>query len=152
MATEPSFNDLEKSFITSLGHTILESPQAFKILTRRTFLCSCRLYKDFVASCFSAAMPDLAIMSPLRMNNWQVSPSFKGGRDYNRMRRTIRRYARTHLSQKQGPLFERNTDENLRDLSIDRLMHAWLQDSEFYWTPDDLSVIGDIGEPIDEEV
>ncbi|KAM3150594.1 hypothetical protein ABEW05_009054 [Botrytis cinerea] len=149
---EPSFSDLEKSFITSLGHTVLEHPQGFKILTRRTFLCSSLLYKDVVAGCFSAAMPDLAVMSPLWVDSWQTSPAFKGGRDYNRMRRTIRQYARTHLSQKQGPLFEHNTEENLKDLSIDRLMHNWLQNSEWYWTPDDLSVIGDIGEPIDQEV
>ncbi|KAM0165388.1 hypothetical protein ACHAPG_000057 [Botrytis cinerea] len=44
---------------------ILEHPQGFKILTRRTFLCSSLLYKDVVAGCFSAAMPDLAVMSPL---------------------------------------------------------------------------------------
>ncbi|CCD56559.1 hypothetical protein BofuT4_P143670.1 [Botrytis cinerea T4] len=105
-----------------------------------------------ILSCFSAAMPDLAVMSPLWVDSWQTSPAFKGGRDYNRMRRTIRQYARTHLSQKQGPLFEHNTEENLKDLSIDRLMHNWLQNSEWYWTPDDLSVIGDIGEPIDQEV
>ncbi|KAF7882720.1 uncharacterized protein EAF02_006083 [Botrytis sinoallii] len=58
---DPGFTDLEKSFITSLGHTVLEHPQAYKILTRRTFLCSCRLYKDVVAACFAAAMPDLLL-------------------------------------------------------------------------------------------
>ncbi|TGO57438.1 hypothetical protein BOTNAR_0201g00250 [Botryotinia narcissicola] len=68
------------------------------------------------------------------------------------MRRTIRRYARTHLSQKQGPIFERTRDADLHDLSIDRLMHSWMQDVEWYWTPKDLSAIGDIGEPIDQDV
>ncbi|TGO57437.1 hypothetical protein BOTNAR_0201g00240 [Botryotinia narcissicola] len=66
---DPGFTDLEKTFITSLGHTVLEHPQAYKILTRRTFLCSCRLYKDIVAACFSAAMPDLAVMSPLWLDS-----------------------------------------------------------------------------------
>ncbi|TGO33484.1 hypothetical protein BHYA_0244g00210 [Botrytis hyacinthi] len=149
---DPGFTDLEKSFITSLGHTVLEHPQAYKILTRRTFLCSCRLYKDIVAACFSAAMPDLAVMSPLWIDSWVPSPYYEGGSYYNRMRRTIRRYARTHLSQKQGPIFERTRDADLRDLSIDRLIHSWLQDVEWYWTPNDLSVIGDIGEPINQDV
>ncbi|TGO46385.1 hypothetical protein BCON_0328g00010 [Botryotinia convoluta] len=166
---DPGFTDLEKSFITSLGHTVLEHPQAFKILTRRTFLCSCRLYKDVVAACFSAAMPDLAVMSPLWMDSWVTSPYYEAGPDYNRlvfhesrmwsglieqhrMRRTLRRYARTHLSQKQGPIFERTREADLKDISIDRLMHSWLQDVEWYWTPNDLSVIGDIGEPINQEV
>lgn len=68
-----------------------------------------------------------------------------------RIRRTIKRYASSHLSQKQGPLFERNQDSDQQNLSIDRLMHSWLQDSEWYWSPDDPNVIGDIGEPMDEE-
>ncbi|KAL7892742.1 hypothetical protein HDV63DRAFT_233665 [Trichoderma sp. SZMC 28014] len=49
---EPAFNASDKEFITSLGHQVVESPEAFEAVDDKTFVFGIHLYRDVYAQIF----------------------------------------------------------------------------------------------------
>lgn len=62
---EPVFNSSDKSFIQSLGHEVVESPEAFDRVTPSTLVFGVHLYKSIYVQAIAKHLPAVFVGTPL---------------------------------------------------------------------------------------
>jgi len=58
---EPRYKDSDKSFLESLGHTVLESPAALGMVTSSTLVFGIHLYKKLYCETLAQAYPAVVV-------------------------------------------------------------------------------------------
>ncbi|KAI1170490.1 hypothetical protein F4777DRAFT_591896 [Nemania sp. FL0916] len=58
---DPVFNSVDKAFLESLGHQVVETPVGFELVDNETFAFGIHLYRDIYSQVFAAHIPAMFI-------------------------------------------------------------------------------------------
>ena len=64
---DPAFNDSDKAYLESRGHTVVETPKAFEIIGPQTFLFAPHLERGVYAEALGNALPGLSVGSEVKL-------------------------------------------------------------------------------------